>query len=117
MAKKKSVREKTPSFEQSLAALESIVRELEGGQLPLADSLEQYERGVQHLKRCYDQLSAAERRIELVSSVDAAGKPQAEPFEDEGGSSLEEKGARRSRRKSAPQREKGSEVDDSSSLF
>jgi len=127
MAKKKIVRTKKtsakqPTFEESLAELETIVSKLEGGQLGLSDSLEEYERGVKHLRSCYDQLSVAERRIELVTRVDESGKPQTEPFDDEASASLDEKGANRSRRRSvkanAPAKRRGnSEVDDSSSLF
>ncbi len=120
MAKKKKVaKSKPPSFEQSLTELESIVAKLESGQLGLADSLEEYERGVKHLKSCYQQLSAAERRIELVSQVDAKGQAQTEPFDDESSAALDEKGAPRNRRRSSPKakRTNASEVDDSSSLF
>ncbi len=119
MAKKKSAKSKQPTFEESLAKLESIVAKLEGGQLGLAESLEEYESGVKHLKSCYQQLSAAERRIELVSKVDADGEPQTEPFDDESSVSLDEKGAARSRRRSAPKakRRASSDVDDGSSLF
>lgn len=126
MAKKKSNKSKQPSFEDSLAELETIVAKLEGGQLGLADSLEEYECGVKHLKSCYQQLSAAERRIELVSQVDASGKPRTEAFDDESSAALDEKGTARSRRRSTPQgkqlapkakRRKPGEVDDASSLF
>ena len=121
---KKSVKSKRPTFEQSLAELETIVAKLEGGQLGLAESLEEYELGVKHLKSCYQQLTAAERRIELVSQVDDAGKPQTEPFDDESSASLDEKGAARSRRPSSrkssatkTKRRTSSEVDDNTSLF
>lgn len=121
MATKKSVKSKSkqPSFEQSLAELESIVTKLEGGQLGLAESLEEYESGVKHLKSCYGQLSAAERRIELVSKVDADGKPQTDAFDDESSASLDEKRASHNRRRDAPKtkRRPASEVDDGSSLF
>lgn len=119
MAKKKIAKSKPPTFEESLEQLESIVAKLEGGQLGLAESLEEYESGVKHLKSCYQQLSAAERRIELVSKVDADGEPQTEDFDDESSASLDEKGATRNRRRSVPKskRRTSSEVDDSSSLF
>ncbi|MEM8945173.1 MAG: exodeoxyribonuclease VII small subunit [Planctomycetota bacterium] len=119
MAKKKSTKSKPPSFEQSLQALETIVAKLEAGKLGLADSLEEYERGVKHLKSCYQQLSAAERRIELVSQVNADGTPQTEAFDDESSASLDEKGATRSRRRTArkTRRPPDDEVDDASTLF
>jgi len=122
VAKKKAVAKK-PTFEQSLQQLEEIVVKLEGGDLPLSESLEQYEQGTQHLKVCHEMLSQAERRIELVAGVDASGQPRTEPFEDadedaDGGDSLAAKGASRSRRRSTKSRGKPqSEVDDPTSLF
>jgi exodeoxyribonuclease VII small subunit len=54
-------------FEAALAELETIVKRLEEGDLPLEGSLELYERGV-HLSRfCHARLEDAERRIELLN--------------------------------------------------
>lgn len=123
MAKKKIAKNKSksdqPPFEESLAELEGIVAKLEGGQLGLAESLEEYEQGVKHLKSCYQQLSSAEQRIELVSRVDASGQPETEAFDAESSASLDEKGGARTRRRSAPKakRRPSSEVDDTTSLF
>ncbi|MEM9351649.1 MAG: exodeoxyribonuclease VII small subunit [Planctomycetota bacterium] len=102
MAKKKAAKRKPLTFEQSLERLEEIVAGLEGGRLPLADSLQKYEEGVSHLKACYEQLELAERRIEKVSGVDKDGRPVTEPFADDGDAPLERKSAARSRRRSAP---------------
>lgn len=92
MAKKISVRKGAsaqqdadtgePSFEQALEQLETIVRRLEDGQLPLAEALDQYEQGVRHLKTCHQMLEQAERRIELVRNVDERGDPITEPFDE-----------------------------------
>src|SRR5216117_2895757 len=54
------------TFEQALAELERIVRELENGQIGLEESLTHYEKGVTLLKRCYGQLQQAEQRIVLL---------------------------------------------------
>jgi exodeoxyribonuclease VII small subunit len=112
VAKKKTATPTETSFEQSLQELEAIVGKLEGGKLGLAESLEQYEAGVKHLKACYQQLTEAERRIALVSGLDASGRPRTAPLEASGDESLEAKNAARSRRRTAP-----GEVDDGSSLF
>jgi exodeoxyribonuclease VII small subunit len=72
-----------PSFEQSLAELEQIVRQLEEGQLGLSDSLARYELGVKRLKECYQLLQRAEQRIEVLERVDADGEPVARPFDAE----------------------------------
>ncbi len=118
MAKKKSAQKKQPSFEQALEQLESIVAQLEGGELGLAESLEQYEQGVKCLKSCYQQLSEAERRIALVGGVDASGRPRTEPFEEGNDESLETKGSARSKRRTAQKgRSSRGDVDDASTLF
>ena len=54
-------------FEAALAELDTIVKKLEEGDLPLEASLQLYERGV-HLSRfCHAQLEQAERRIEILN--------------------------------------------------
>ena len=88
-----------PSFEQALVQLEQIVRQLEDGEIGLAESLSHYEQGVKLLKQCYGLLERAERRIELVSGVDAEGKPVVEPFDDESTLALEEKSQPRGRKR------------------
>jgi exodeoxyribonuclease VII small subunit len=109
-------------FEDALKELEAIVGKLEGGKLGLEESLEQYEQGVQHLKQCYQQLRHAERRIELVSGLDAEGKAKAVPFDEDDDDSLSSKGEARGRRRTSngnptAKRPAASEVDDESSLF
>jgi exodeoxyribonuclease VII small subunit len=81
-AKKASPADAAEPFEASLAELEAIVADLEGGELGLSDALARYEEGVRRLKQCHAQLQAAERRIELLSGVDADGNPVTTPFDD-----------------------------------
>ena len=102
MAKPTSEKDDTGelTFEQALAAIESIVRELEEGQLGLDDSLARYERGVKLLRRCHEQLQQAERRIELLAGIDAEGNPVTTPLDD-AALSLEEKARQRGKRRSA----------------
>lgn len=54
-------------FESALAELESIVRTLEDGQLPLEQSLERFERGIALSRFCHGRLEDAERRVELLT--------------------------------------------------
>ncbi|MEM7244308.1 MAG: exodeoxyribonuclease VII small subunit [Acidobacteriota bacterium] len=63
-AKKKKTEE--PSFEDALTRLESIVDELEGGELTLERSLELFEEGVVLGQRCNQQLDAAESKITVL---------------------------------------------------
>jgi len=69
-----------PSFEAALASLESTVHDLEDGDLGLAEALARYEQGIKHLRHCYDLLEQAERKIELLTGVDAAGRAKTVPF-------------------------------------
>ncbi len=117
MGKKKSdANAEAPPFEESLEQLELIVAKLEGGKLGLADSLAAYEQGVSRLNGCYQMLAAAERRIELVQAVDSEGKAKTKPFVDGGADDLAEKGAARSRRRTAGNGDRA-RPDDESSLF
>ena len=104
MAKKTSgeTKNKKPSFEQSLQRLETLVHDLEHGQVGLAESLASYEEGVKLLKECHQLLEKAERRIELLSGLDADGQPITQPLDDGADAPLEEKAASRSRRRSQP---------------
>ena len=54
-------------FEGAIAELETIVKKLEEGDLPLEKSLELYERGVQLSRFCHTRLGEAERRIEILN--------------------------------------------------
>src|SRR3546814_12639670 len=48
------------SFEDALRALESIVRRLESGDVPLDESISLYSQGEELRKRCMERLQAAE---------------------------------------------------------
>lgn len=53
-------------FEAALAELEAIVQNMEGGRLPLEESIAAYRRGSELLKHCQQQLSDAERKIQIL---------------------------------------------------
>gem|GEM_PF-1358962 len=69
------------TFEQALAELDQIVRDLEDGQLGLEDALARYEKGIGLLKGCHAQLRQAEQRILLLTGLDADGQAVTQPFE------------------------------------
>jgi exodeoxyribonuclease VII small subunit len=71
------------SFEASLEELEKVVKELEGGDLPLERALELFERGVQLSESCRKQLEEAETRVEML--IKRNGKIQAETFRPDKG--------------------------------
>ena len=53
-------------YEAALGELEQIVERMEGGQLPLEESIAAYRRGSELLKHCQVQLSDAERKIQVL---------------------------------------------------
>ncbi|MEP6818993.1 MAG: exodeoxyribonuclease VII small subunit [bacterium] len=69
------------TFEASLDALEEIVHQLEGGDLPLEKSLELFEDGIRLSRQCQERLNQAERRIEVLLR-DNQGRSSVMPFAD-----------------------------------
>jgi exodeoxyribonuclease VII small subunit len=69
------------TFEQALAELERVVRDLEDGKIGLEDSLRRYEQGVALLKRCYGQLRQVEQRINELIGTDANGNAVTKTFD------------------------------------
>ena len=67
------------SFEQAIEDLTGIVNKIETGQVSLADSLEQYEKGMAMIKHCRGILLDAEKRIEQI----AGNEDQEETDEDD----------------------------------
>jgi exodeoxyribonuclease VII small subunit len=58
------------NFEQAITELTSIVEKIEQGEVPLQDSLTQYETGMTLIKHCRTLLHDAEARIEVISKQD-----------------------------------------------
>ncbi|MBQ7324817.1 MAG: exodeoxyribonuclease VII small subunit [Clostridia bacterium] len=72
------------NFEEAMARLEQIVRALEGGNVPLDESLTLYEEGVKLVKLCSSRLENAEKRIKIL--VDGGNGTLIEQDFAEGGS-------------------------------
>ena len=62
------------SFERAIEELESIVKRLEEGKVPLEESVAIYERGEVLKRHCEDLLRQAEARVQKIT-LDAAGNP------------------------------------------
>ena len=58
------------TFEKGLEKLESIVEEMESGDLPLDDLIKKYEEGSKLLKHCDSKIKDAEKKIELLRNKD-----------------------------------------------
>lgn len=65
------------SFEEALAELEGIVRQLEAGEVELEKSIAIYERGAALKAHCDARLKSAELKVEQI--VQGAGGPATEP--------------------------------------
>ena len=57
-----------PTFEEAVAQVESIIEQIESGEMGLEDQIEQYAKGAELLKRCRDVLDRCEQRVEEISS-------------------------------------------------
>ena len=69
------------SFERAIEELESIVKRLEDGKVPLEESVAIYERGEALKRRCEELLHQAEARVQKIT-LDAGGNPTgAEPLD------------------------------------
>jgi exodeoxyribonuclease VII small subunit len=75
---------RTTDFEASMAELEQIVERLEQGDLPLEESLRQFERGVALTRGCEAALRQAEQKVKVLSQRPGAG-PELEDFEPDAG--------------------------------
>jgi exodeoxyribonuclease VII small subunit len=62
------------SFERAIEELETIVKRLEEGKVPLEESVTIYERGEALKSRCEELLRQAEARVQKIT-LDASGRP------------------------------------------
>jgi exodeoxyribonuclease VII small subunit len=62
------------TFERAIEELESIVKRLEDGKVPLEESVAIYERGETLKRRCEELLRLAEARVDKITT-DATGAP------------------------------------------
>ncbi|MCB5188454.1 exodeoxyribonuclease VII small subunit [Methylobacillus caricis] len=65
------------SFEDAMAELESIVGQIESGQLPLEQSLAAYKRGSELLQHCQKSLAEVEQQVRILSESN-----QLQPYTD-----------------------------------
>ncbi|MEO6118688.1 MAG: exodeoxyribonuclease VII small subunit [Methylotenera sp.] len=73
-----STSETQQNFEQAFAELESIVAQMESGQMPLEASLAAYKRGNALLQFCQKSLANVEQQVQMLND-----KNQLTPFQPE----------------------------------
>ncbi|PTW62169.1 exodeoxyribonuclease VII small subunit [Breoghania corrubedonensis] len=71
------------SFEEALRELETIVQRLERGDVPLQESISQYERGDKLRAHCDKLLQAAEAKVEKIRRGNDATASGTEPLDVE----------------------------------
>lgn len=63
---------KTENFEDAMNELDAIVKRLEGGTGTLDEALKGFERATELVRFCNEQLSAAEKKIEILTGEETA---------------------------------------------
>jgi len=74
-------RKNITQFEETLAALETLVEQLEKGDLSLEESLKSFEKGVKLTRACQTALQEAEQKVQIL--LEKNGTEQLEKFNDE----------------------------------
>lgn len=69
-------------FEQSIQKLETLVKQLEAGTLPLEEALTAFQEGVGLVKQCQTLLSRAEQKVDVLIKANADGV-ETKPFPSE----------------------------------
>jgi exodeoxyribonuclease VII small subunit len=90
-------------FEDALKRLEKIVEELEGGDLPLEESLSRYEEGIRLSGLCARKLEQAKKKIEMLVKT-GDGQYARRPFDASG---LEEVAIKKGRTRRSGKKEEG----------
>ena len=69
------------NLEKSLSDLESLVEELESGDLPLEKAMQKFEDGIKLTRGCQAALKDAEQKVEIL--LKSAGAESLEEFEQD----------------------------------
>lgn len=69
------------TFEQQLASVEALIEQMEGGALPLEESMKRYEEGVAMLTAMEKELQSATQRLTVIRQR-ADGTDEEVPMED-----------------------------------
>jgi exodeoxyribonuclease VII small subunit len=83
----KAEKDKPLDFEHALHELETLVEELEDGELALEEALKRFERGVVLTRVCQQALTTAEQKVSILT--EKQGKSLIEPIDllDDNGAS------------------------------
>lgn len=76
-----AAKRKSPDFEKSLSQLETLVVNMEEGNLSLEESLKAFEKGIKLTRECQTSLTEAEQKVQIL--LEENGEYQAGVFEDD----------------------------------
>lgn len=81
---------KSIDFEASLQQLETLVKQMESGDLTLEESLKSFEEGVKLTRVCQEAISKAEQKVRVL--MEKSGVESLEPFDSpsQGSKNIEE---------------------------
>jgi exodeoxyribonuclease VII small subunit len=65
--------DQSPNFETALARLETLVKNIETGNLPLEEALAAFQEGVGLVKQCQGLLTQADQKVEILIKAGASG--------------------------------------------
>lgn len=82
MTDKDAINPQPADFEQALAALEQIVARMESGDLPLEQSLEAYQKGVQLAQICQQRLDQVEQQVQVLQGQLMQPLADIDPLQD-----------------------------------
>ena len=78
------------AFEQSLAELETLVQQMESGDMSLEESLKAFEQGIKLTRSCQKALTDAEQKVQKL--LEQNGELTTEPFDAAGGEPSADRG-------------------------
>jgi len=77
-------KERKERFEDTFKKLETIVNKLEGGDLPLEETMKLFEEGMRLSRLCSERLAEVQKRVEILLKTEGGElKPQPFSFEEE----------------------------------
>ncbi len=71
---------KSPDLETSLAEINTLIEQMEQGELSLEQSLERFERGIILIKHCQKVLQEAEQKVQIL--IQNNGEDDLQPYEN-----------------------------------
>lgn len=79
MIEELSKKEEELTFEEAMAQLEVIVKQLENGDVPLEKAIQLFQEGMNLSKICHDKLQQVEQQVQLL--LEEEGKIVEKPFQ------------------------------------